>query len=103
MKSEIKALRAKLEGETGTADWALLAAHARADHLIVVGEELGLLDAATAVANNDADRVGGWIDDALLTKPDAGLQAEYAQAESLFFQFVIVAPFVMAQQVKLSS
>ena len=103
MNSKHDELRTKLQGETGTADWSLLASHGRSDHLIIVRSDVELLEAAVAVASNNAERVAGWIEEGLLSKPDAALQSEFSKAESVFFQFIVVAPFVMAQQIKLSS
>ena len=79
----------------------MLAVHATSDKLIVVAPEIALLDAAVAVAQNDTAKVTSWIESGQLTKLTPPEQETLKDAEAVFFRFVIVAPFVLAQQLNL--
>ena len=95
-------LRAKLGDEMGSIDWPFLAVHARSGHLILVHQEINLLDAAVAIANNDTATVGPWVDSDRLTKPSEEEQNAYGETPGRYFQFVVVAPFVLAQEIQLN-
>ena len=102
MSDDSQSIREKLSQDIGTSDWPLLAPHAASDKLIVVEPAIALLDAAVAVAENDAKTVTPWIENGQLSKLTPDEQAELAEGDTAFFQFVIVAPFVLAQRVLLA-
>ena len=95
-------LREKLSQETATVDWSLLAPHAKSEKLIVVDPSIVLLDAAVSVAQNDAAQVTAWIEGGQLTKLSPNEQTELEQEKAVFFEFVVVAPFVLAKRVLLA-
>ncbi len=95
-------LREKLSKETATVDWSLLAPHAKSEKLIVVDPAIVLLDAAVAVAENDATQVTAWIESGQLTKLSPEAQEELEEEKAVFFEFVVVAPFVLAKRVLLA-
>ena len=95
-------IREKLAQEIGTVDWKPLAVHAQGDKLIVVAADIDLLDAAVAVAEDDASKVTPWIEGGKLTKLTLEEQAALEQEPGTFFQFVVVAPFVLAKRVILA-
>ena len=95
-------LREKLAQELGTADWSLLAPHAKSEKLIVVASAIELVDAAIAVAHNDAMQVTAWIEGGQLTKLSPDEQADMDNEKAVFFEFVIVAPFVLAKRMLLA-
>ena len=103
MTTERAQLEAEIRNQIGTADWQLLATHAKAGTLILVDESLELLTAAVAIASNSTDAVAPWVDSGLLTKPDTEIQESFSNNKNEFFQFVVVAPFVLAQHIKLAS
>ena len=103
MSSDRDDLKKKIASELGTADWRLLASHAKSASLIVVDQTLDLLDVALAVAANETDRVSPWIEQGFLTKLDDASQATLAETPSAYFQFVVIAPFVLAQRIVLDS
>ena len=96
-------LEKELKGQIGTADWALLAMHARAGNLIRLSPELELLHVAIAVASNDTETISGLLKRGLLTKPDSDAQDELASLADRFYQFVIVAPFILVQDIELKA
>ena len=103
MTDESKSIRDKLAEELGTTDWAPLAPHAASEKLIIAAADLDLLEAAVAVAENDAGRGTSWIEGGQLAKLSPDEQAALNDGPRTFFQFVVVAPFVLAQQVDLSA
>ena len=95
-------LREKLSQEIATADWSLLAPHAKSEKLIVVDPAIVLLDAAVAVAENNSIQITSWIEDGQLTKLSPDEQAEMENEKAVFFEFVIVAPFILAKRMLLA-
>ncbi len=102
MTADSESVREKLQGELGTIDWPLLAVHARSGNLILVSPDIEFLDAAVAVAGNDTQQVSTWVEAGQLTKLDESEQAALDGEQGVFFQFVVVAPFVLARRVLLS-
>ncbi len=96
-------LRAKITSELGTADWRLLASHAESESLIMVDRCLDIVDVAVAVAGNETTQVGPWIERGLLSKVNPEAQARVAASAGGAFQFVVVAPYVLAQRIVLDS
>lgn len=101
MSEEVQPVREKLSQEIGTCDWEPLPVHATSDKLIVVDSSIPLLDDAVVVAENDSAQVSSWIESGRLSKLTPAEQSELKDASGTFFQFVIVAPFVLAQRVLL--
>ncbi|MBV71119.1 MAG: hypothetical protein CMH52_07180 [Myxococcales bacterium] len=103
MSKERAELETELKAQIGTADWPLLAMHARAGNLIRLSAKLDLLDVAVAVALNDTKTISGLLTRGLLNKPDPTLQDELASLKGRFYQFVIVAPFILVQDIDVSA
>jgi hypothetical protein len=81
------------------ADWTLLRQHTARDALILVDAGLGLEDVARAVAADHAVRVGEWIASGRLRKPTREEMERWEKAPATGFRFVIVQPYVLAQEV----
>ena len=94
-------LKSRITSELGTARWDRLAPHAKSENLILLDASLDLVGVAVAVADNDADQVQPWIESGLLAKPDSDAQDQMKTDPSVFFRFVVVAPFVLAQRIPL--
>lgn len=90
-------LRDKLAGEVATAGWALLEPHFRRDALFVVADELDLVDAAVAIADNDVATVQRWIEEQRLVRPTPEQAERWARKGHPGFRLVIVQPFVLVQ------
>lgn len=88
-------IRHKLEMEIEEAGWSLIAPHFARDVLVLCGDELPLLDAAVAMALNDAATVGSWLASGALRKANDTDAMVFADG-SPRFRFLIVAPFVLA-------
>lgn len=74
-------------------------AHARSGSLIIVESRVALLDAAVAVADDQTAQVSAWITDGLLHRNYPAVDAEI----DTLFNFVVVAPYVLAQPISLEN
>ena len=88
-------VREELARQLGTGTWSLLKSHSDAGRLFVVDTSLALLDAAVALATDQSSEVTHWIESARLRRGDDERDA------GGIYQFVVVAPFVLAQRVEL--
>ena len=89
--------REKLASEVLACRWPDLRPHHERGGLLLVRQDLDLLDAATALADNRADRVEVWLTIGRLVRCDASAATELAERAPRF-QFVIVQPWVVAQE-----
>jgi len=94
-------IRHKLELETYTADWPAMAPHFARGVVVVCGPELDVLDAAVALAQDDATTVAGWMASGALRKATDADGHAWTDG-SPTFRFVIVAPFVVTELVEAS-
>lgn len=90
-------LRTKLNVETAPMAWATLAPFFARGQLLRVASSLSLLDAAVAIAEDDADQVAQWqASDSLALVSDA--EAQRWQAGDATLWAVVVRPFVLVQE-----
>lgn len=89
--------REKLGAEVLGCDWDALAPHHARGALLIARPDLDLLDAAEALATDRRDRVEVWLTVGRLGRPSEALVARWEAAPARF-QFVIVQPFVVAQE-----
>jgi len=80
--------------------WKDLRFHLQRDAIITVAAELNLIDAATAVAQDDKIRVEAWIAAGHLAKPTAEQVASWEQDQEKPFRMLIVQPFILVQAVE---
>ena len=92
-------VREKLAQEIMEADWLLLDAHYARDAVIIVEDKLELLDAAEAVAKDHIDQIKGWLKEMSMYKPRPDQVVEW-EARKTKFKFIIVQPYVLAQQLR---
>lgn len=88
-------IRHKLEHELHDADWALVAPHFARGVLVLCGDELPLLDAAVALAQDDTAQVARWMASGAMRRAEDHDAQAFSDVEHTF-RFVIVAPFVIA-------
>lgn len=92
-------IRDKLDSERAITDWRSLKPHHGKETLFLVDDQLDLLDAAVAVAEDDADSIKRWLALGWLARPtDAQAQA-WTENPDAPFAFFIVQPFVLAAPV----
>ena len=92
-------LRSKLRAEVMSSYWADLAPHAQRGGLLLLAPQLDLLDVATAMANDDSERVASWLAQGALWRATQRDRERYEEesASATRFQFVVVQPWVVAQ------
>jgi hypothetical protein len=89
--------RDKLAAEVLAATWRDLRPHHERGGLVLVRQDLDLLDAAVALADDRTDRLQVWLAVGRVVRCDEAAAADLA-ARSPRFQFVIVQPWVVAQE-----
>ena len=94
-----RGLRQKLQDELATVDWRALRSQLHRDGVIVVEPELDLLEVACCVAEDRAAVVAGWIALGQLRKPGVAELAAWERELAKPFRVLIVAPYVLVQQV----
>lgn len=91
--------RGKIKSEILTGLWSDLKPHAERDAIFVVSLDLDLVDVGTAVMNDDLGSVQKWLAEAQLVRPNPPqLEAWDRTATEKSFTFVIVAPYVLIQE-----
>jgi hypothetical protein len=90
-------MRSKLASEVLACGWAELEPHHERGALLVVGPDLDLVEAAEAIATDRKDRVEVWLTVGRIGRATPSLVSRWGELESRF-QFVIVQPFVLAQE-----
>lgn len=88
-------LRENLTQSLDEARWDWLQPHLERDVVILVADNLDLVDVGVAIANDDTQVVGRWIDEQLLTKPSQ--QQRDTWEPEMRFRALIVQPYVLIQ------
>ena len=89
-------LRAELTNTMGPIQWEYLKPHVQRDAVVIVNEQLDLADVGVAIATNNTQAVERWINEQLITKPNAE-QLTFWSAENKTFTSIIVQPYVLIQ------
>jgi hypothetical protein len=95
--SRNETLKKELNDSIGQVTWGDLRKHLVRDVIIIVDSSLGLLEAALKIAENDQGQVETWIQDGILTKPNAQQLEHWEKNLSLPFLSVVVQPFILIQ------
>ena len=82
----------------GPAFFRDLRAHALRQGLLLVGPGLPLLDAAVAIATDDAPRVETWLANGKLSRPTHEQLEAWDTDLDKRFEAVVVQPFALAQE-----
>jgi len=90
-------LRAKLKSDIQATNAPELLPHHRRDALLMVRADVDILDAALAIAQDEAATVAALIDEGKLFKPSLAQLSDWCVDLELRFQFVILQPYVLAQ------
>ena len=90
-------LRVELQENLDEAEWDWLIPHAKRDAIIVVKTGLELIEVAAAVASDDTEKVGLWINEALITKPSIEEIGEWNRHRTKRFYTLIVQPYVLVK------
>ena len=90
-------LREKLKSDVQATGAPELLPHHRRGALFMVREDVDILDAAVAIASDEAATVEALINDGKLFKPSLAELSDWCVDLDLRFQFVILQPYVLAQ------
>jgi len=96
---ETEELRQKLEIEAGIADWKLLKPHFDRGAVVIVKNGFNIIDIGLQIACNNTEQVQEWISTGTLIKPTLP-QIESWEEKTLSFHSLVVAPFVLIQEIK---
>ncbi len=92
-------LREQFKTDLADVCWKDLRIHMQRDAIITVAGELDLIDVAVAVARDEKERVGPWIEGGQLSKPGRE-QLDCWEAElDKGFRMLIVQPFILIQEI----
>lgn len=91
------ALKEQLRAEIGTCLASDLMAHVKRGAVVVVDESLDLLEVACAVAEDNADRVAGWIKAEKLAPPSSQQVEAWEAAPESPCRSVVVQPYVLVR------
>ncbi|HSH69935.1 MAG TPA: DUF2288 family protein [Deferrisomatales bacterium] len=92
-------IRETFENDLAVVPWREVRAHVARDSVILVDPRLDLVDVAVAVAGDDTGRVGPWIAEGRLTKPDQEQLDALATRPATPFRLLIARPFLLVQEV----
>lgn len=98
-----EALRLRLSETMGPVTFEALADHLERDAVVIVAPKLALLEAAIAVAQDEAELVEGWIASGTFRKPSAAERARWKDQMGREWNCVIVQPFVLVQDPQTST
>ncbi|MDZ7754534.1 MAG: DUF2288 domain-containing protein [Gammaproteobacteria bacterium] len=91
-------LRARLNLETAVIAWEELARHFARGAVLTVDRELDLIEAAAAVAEDDRQRVGAWLEENRLHPTTIAEAREWTEGRADVWS-VVVAPWVLVQAI----
>jgi hypothetical protein len=93
-------LKEQLAALVDEADWGQLTLHALDGRVVMVHPDLELSTVGVAVASDDSQSVGRWLNEGLIYKPDeAEIRERNAMAAQRYLG-LIVRPFVLVQHVE---
>lgn len=93
-------LNERFQRDLAEVHWKDLRVHLQRDAVILVAAELDMLEAATAVAGDDRQKVAAWLAQGQLTKPAAEQIEAWEAHLDKPFRVLIVQPFILAQAVE---
>lgn len=93
-------IKKKLEAELETVAWDALESHIKREALIMVDTSLDLLDVGEKVAKDETQYIQAWMNEGKIIKMTEDLAKEYQSQEGGKFLFIILQPFVFAQELK---
>lgn len=87
-------------GEVARVGWRDLRPHAARGALFLVSQ-LDLVEAATAVAEDDTTAVQKWLSEGKLARPTADQHQAWEAEPDRPFDYLIVQPFVLARPLEM--
>lgn len=100
--SESSELQQRFEEELDELPWANLVHHFAYGRVYLVREDLDIIDAALAMAQNNVKSIRAWLDDGRFGAPE-DREVKVWTAEKARFQILVVSPFVLIKKVRTSA
>lgn len=97
MSEDSSTLYAKLLGETASITWQELQPFFARGALLRVASDFDLIEAAQAVAQDDREKVAGWLAEGRLGALEAEQAQDWQQRDPALWA-VVVAPWVLVQE-----
>jgi hypothetical protein len=91
-------LRDRLDKSILPTEWAMLAMHQKRHAVFMVKGSIELLEAAVAVAEDNAADVGAWLESGDLYRPTNAEIEAWSKEDGARFDSIIVQPFVLARR-----
>ncbi|WP_127718461.1 DUF2288 family protein [Halobacteriovorax sp. HLS] len=91
-------LKEKLSSEKEAASWKILEEHHEREALLIVDKELDLIEVGISIANDEVAKVKDWLTSQQLMRPDEQMVLDFAEDDSMSFEFIIIQPYVLAQK-----
>lgn len=92
-----QAIRIRLTETVGPVFYSDFAAHLARDAVFVVGPTLSIIECGVAIALDDVEVVGGWIQRGELKKPTQGERDTWPNDKNRRWTSLVVMPFVLLQ------
>lgn len=96
-KAAAKALREKLNQETGRIHWGELARHYARGVVVKVDGSLDLVEVAATVAADDARQMQDWLEKGLVQRASDADAERWADSDAQLWA-VVLAPWVLVQE-----
>ncbi|MBX3201754.1 MAG: DUF2288 domain-containing protein [Labilithrix sp.] len=91
-------MRESLAASMGPIEFSDIRAHLARDAVIVVDASLDLLEVGEAVARDDKERVGAWVERGLIGKPSLATIEAWSKTEGAAWTALVVQPFVLLRE-----
>lgn len=95
-------IKKKLTEELEVVSWDALLPHFDRGATIKVSNTLDLIEVGIAMANDNSEIVGEWLKAGLLSQPSKEDSKTWTEQKNQF-QFIIVQPYVLVQEIALHS
>jgi hypothetical protein len=89
----------RLDDTLGPAEWSILKPHSNRNAVFLVLPPLDLLSVGQALEKDDTEKVSAWLKSSLLVRPSSDQIATWNATPSKTFQTLVVAPYVLIQEI----
>jgi hypothetical protein len=93
-------LKEKLTSEKEKVKWIALEEHHEREALLIIKNHLDLIDVGVSIANDDVQKVKEWLSTEDIKRPDEEMVNNFKENDQTYFEFIIIQPYVLAQQIE---
>ena len=98
-KKQNQSVRDALTKDLDQAEWAWIMKHSERDAVILVSPAQDLVEVGVQVAVDNAELISAWVDAKQIQKPTLLQLAHWNGNPTLKFMVLVVAPYVLVQEV----